>query len=352
MLISFSINAQVAITTDGSSADGSAMLQVKSIDKGFLPPRMTETQRDAITPTAGLMVYNTTTNKPNYYNGSVWMNYDGTAAENVAPVASSVSFSGTLEVGETLTGSYSYSDADTDLEGISTFQWYRADDATGANQAAISGATTITYQLVSADETKYISFEVTPVAAIGVSPGVAVMSSWDGAIAAALAVGDSYQGGKIAYIFQSGDPGYVGGETHGLIAAASDQSTGAEWGCTWIVIAGADGTAIGTGAQNTIDIEYGCGEAGIAADICANLSLNGYTDWFLPSKGELDAMYQNKVTINTTAQANSGSAFEDAYYWSSSENGSNYAWDQDFGSGYQNFYNKYDASRVRAVRAF
>ncbi len=290
LIASYTLTAQVAITTDGSSADGSAMLQVKSIDKGFLPPRMTETQRDAITPTAGLMVYNTTTNKPNYYNGSVWMNYDGTAAENVAPVASSVSFSGTLEVGYTLTGSYSYSDADDDLEGISTFQWYRADDANGANQAAISGATTITYGLVSADENKYISFEVTPVAAIGVSPGVAVMSSWDGAIAVALAVGDSYQGGKIAYIFQSGDPGYVGGEIHGLIAAASDQSTGAEWGCHGTGIAGANGTAIGTGAQNTTDILNGCTEAGIAAKLCDVYSNDGYNDWFLPSRDELGAM--------------------------------------------------------------
>jgi len=58
ILASFSINAQVAVTTDGSSADGSAMLDVKSTDKGFLPPRMTIAQMTAISsPVTGLMVF-------------------------------------------------------------------------------------------------------------------------------------------------------------------------------------------------------------------------------------------------------------------------------------------------------
>ncbi len=61
---SCTITAQVAVTADGSSADGSAMLEVKSTDKGFLPPRMTETEIGNIaSPANGLMVFNTTDNK-------------------------------------------------------------------------------------------------------------------------------------------------------------------------------------------------------------------------------------------------------------------------------------------------
>ena len=79
----------------------------------------------------------------------------------------------------------------------------------------------------------------------------------------------------------------------------------------------------------------------------------GYTDWFLPSKDELNTMYTNRVTINTTASANGGSDFSSDYYWSSSETGTTGAWIQGFGNGQQVSYNKYyDDIRVRAVRAF
>jgi hypothetical protein len=63
-------------------------------------------------------------------------------------------------------------------------------------------------------------------------------------------------------------------------------------------------------------------------------------------------MYQNKATIDATAGVNGGSGFASAYYWSSTEYGSNYAWGQsvDYGTQYGN--NKNGTGRVRAVRAF
>jgi hypothetical protein len=73
---------------------------------------------------------------------------------------------------------------------------------------------------------------------------------------AALQVGDSYQGGKIAYIYQVGDPGYVEGQTHGIIAAPFDQSTKIEWWpkrLNWKdpPAIGAGGKALGTGVALT-----------------------------------------------------------------------------------------------------
>ncbi len=67
--------AQVAINNDGSPADASAMLEVKSTEKGFLPPRMTEEQRDAINfPATGLLIYQTNgTSGYYYYTGSNWI---------------------------------------------------------------------------------------------------------------------------------------------------------------------------------------------------------------------------------------------------------------------------------------
>jgi hypothetical protein len=56
-----------------SSPSTKSVLDLTSTTKGFLPPRMTTAQRDAITSVpAGLMIYNTTTNKLNFYNGSAW----------------------------------------------------------------------------------------------------------------------------------------------------------------------------------------------------------------------------------------------------------------------------------------
>jgi len=130
-----------------------------------------------------------------------------------------------------------------------------------------------------------------------------------------------------------------------LEAAPSDQSPGSEWGCDGISISGADGTAVGTGEQNTIDIEAGCTTPGTAADICANLSLGGYTDWFLPSKDELNLVY-----VNLKLYALGG--FTDGYYWSSYESNIIGAWAQYFYNGNQDNYYKFRTYRVRAVRAF
>ncbi len=103
---------------------------------------------------------------------------------NLAPVAENVSVTGTEVVGQTLTGTYSYSDHEEDAEDASMFKWYRADTAGGANEQLISGESEGDYTLQPADKGKYIRFEVTPAASAGTSPGVPVKSGFTGQIAA------------------------------------------------------------------------------------------------------------------------------------------------------------------------
>jgi hypothetical protein len=174
----------------------------------------------------------------------------------------------------------------------------------------------------------------------------------DGSCASAIV--DTYQGGIIFYLDGNGG---------GLIAAPTDQSAGAEWGCYGTDLIGAGGTAIGTGAQNTIDIvnancsPYTPGNS-IAANICANLTLGEYSDWFLPSKDELNLMWLNLADsdgngVNTgPSDPNNLGGFDYEYYWSSTEYDVNNAWWQNFDNGAQTSNDKNLTYYVRAVRAF
>jgi uncharacterized protein (TIGR02145 family) len=101
MVAGTSLTAQVAINTDGSSPDSSAMLDVKSTNKGLLPPRVTITERDAISnPAAGLIVYNTTTNRPNIYNGTAWRTFDGIWADCSKPITYGGASYNTVQIGD------------------------------------------------------------------------------------------------------------------------------------------------------------------------------------------------------------------------------------------------------------
>ena len=75
LLLIKTYSQSVAINTDGSTAHSSAILDIKSTNKGLLIPRMTSTERTAITsPAQGLFVFDLTTNSFWYYNGNTWNN--------------------------------------------------------------------------------------------------------------------------------------------------------------------------------------------------------------------------------------------------------------------------------------
>lgn len=157
--------------------------------------------------------------------------------------------------------------------------------------------------------------------------------------ACGLSIGDTYAGGIIFFLDGSG--------CHGLVAKATDEPGIYQWSPsyfeTWAFASGIYG-----GAQNTkksIARAVAIGSTCPAASVCDNLTSGGYTDWYLPSKDELDMMY-----VNLHMQGLGG--FANNSYWSSTEGDNFNAWRQNFFDGFQGNLNKNGSLYVRSVRAF
>ena len=240
-------NLTGTVSIGTSSPQASAVLDVTSTTQGFLPPRMTQLQRNTISnPVAGLVVWCNncgTYGELQVYNGITWTNILGGSASAVP-----------------------------------------------------------------------------------------------------IHVGDSYGGGTVIYLYQSGDTGYVAGEYHGIIVA-NDDAGYSPWGCNGTTT-NAVATIIGAAAQNTSNIiSSNCG--GTAAQLCVDYRGGGYSNWALPSIDELNIIFTNRAYLP--------SSLSQYLYWSSSETSSAGAYRKDMrytNTGSVQSFGKTSNSHVRAVRYF
>jgi len=162
-------------------------------------------------------------------------------------------------------------------------------------------------------------------------------------------IGDTGPAGGIVFY----DKGTVSDGWRYLEAAPAEKEFTGVWG-TGGFAEGTEGmfkgtkTAIGSGKQNTQLIVAGVKAKDNAAQRCSKLKISKYTDWFLPSKDELDLMYKNLKKKGL-------GGFKDENCWSSSEDADNSqsnAWAQSFSDGSRFSSPKGRPCRIRAVRAF
>lgn len=196
-----------------------------------------------------------------------------------------------------------------------------------------TGTFNSTISILSASTTYYVrAFAVN---SNGTSYGTQISFNTS-APAATYTLGQSFGGGLIFYIDSS--------KQHGLIAANNDQSGGAVWWNGSYLTTNATGTGVGTGLNNTLNILSIQSTGSYAAYYCSQ-PMNGYSDWFMPSRDELQLMYTN-------LHAKGLGGFTGAFYYSSSEYDVYQAYTLDFKYNSMFPYYKNNSARVRAVRKF
>jgi hypothetical protein len=112
------------------------------------------------------------------------------------------------------------------------------------------------------------------------------------------AIGSLNYGGVVFYILKSGDVGYDPNVWHGLVFA-NTRIENKYWGCYDVFIPNANSTLLGDGKLNTLNISKSCPGLNYAASYCQNLVVNGYDDWYLPTKDELQEIHKNRESLQS-----------------------------------------------------
>ncbi len=320
-------NAQLGIGT--LSPNNTAALEIASTTQGFLPPRMTFAQRQAIlSPATGLMVYCTncgeTGGEPQFYNGSSWVNMIGGAGLLAKPIVTTNTELLFSSATSAVTGGNVTSDGGSPItaRGIcwSTNQnptinnsIIPADGSTGSFSSSITGlAIGVTY---------YVRAYATN--ALGTTYGT--QQSFFTPINYTLTIGSNFQGGIVFYLDGSGQ--------HGLIAAATDQTKSYQpdpSGYGWKPSANGTASAYSTNVDGVV-----------------------YGNWYLPSLDELNLMYRNIGAAAASPLTNIGGFKSERYYSSNTykPGGETYGYTTNFANG-TNALAIYELLNVRAIRAF
>ncbi len=230
------------------------------------------------------------------------------------------------------------------VSGITgSFQWQQSTDS--INWSDVPGANTNPIEIITTDSPTGEIFFRAQITSSDLCSSHTVTSNaikyWIASNTTQIQVGNYFHGGIVFHNEDSGE---------GLIAPLHDIGK-YPWGCYGYTTHASSET---DGAANTLTILNTCSERPIAASVCDTAIINGYSDWYLPSKDQLTYLYQNRMYFGPFADDHGGYGG----YWSSTEFDGDYACFYWFESGSlccgcsSDVYNKTNDKSVRCIRTF
>ena len=296
-------------------------------------PCLTQAERNLMSAQLGSIIFNKTSNKPNFYDGTNWRNYDYTLTTiNMTTTVISSLSSFSADCGGTI-----ITDGGSNIieRGVC---WSTSPNPTIVLTTKTTETGGASYKSIltglSANTKYYVRAYATNNAGTDYGNEISFTTL------ANTVVGDSFKGGKIAFFLEPGDSGYNANVKHGLIIGAQTNSTNG-WGCDNNTFIGTTLDAIGSGLNNTNSIVLNnCGQ-GSAAYISLNYVASGYDDWYLPSVDELKRISLNHIAIGSYS-----------WSWSSTEKDARNAWYVEFPVGLPKSAGKETLIPCHPVRSF
>ena len=331
-----------------ATIDTSAALDISSTLQGFLPPRMTQIQRDAIfNPAVGLLVWCSDCGVKGLFSvftGSSWSELQLMSPEGSIPTVSTFPISTFGFNSATISGAVTFNGGKSVLAKGLCYSKSPYPNISDFVTATDTGNGSMSYTLNNLDSnSRYF------VRAFAQNQnGIAYGSQQEFTTKRTIAVGDTFGGGIVAYILKAGDIGYVQGEQHGIIVSEIHPiNQRVEYGSCGsglsypeyqsnIMVLDSTKTQrrLLSAIHNMNLINSSCSNISSVTYYVNNWMYNGYSDWVVPSLDDLYAIKSNQSIINNSLDINHQLKTGGVQYWSSTTYGQFGVFQVSFGPSY------------------
>ena len=331
-----------------ATIDTSAALDISSTLQGFLPPRMTQIQRDAIfNPAVGLLVWCSDCGVKGLFSvftGSSWSELQLMSPEGSIPTVSTFPISTFGFNSATISGAVTFNGGKSVLAKGLCYSKSPYPNISDFVTATDTGNGSMSYTLNNLDSnSRYF------VRAFAQNQnGIAYGSQQEFTTKRTIAVGDTFGGGIVAYILKAGDIGYVQGEQHGIIVSEIHPiNQRVEYGSCGsglsypeyqsnIMVLDSTKTQrrLLSAIHNMNLINSSCSNISSVTYYVDNWMYNGYSDWVVPSLDDLYAIKSNQSIINNSLDINHQLKTGGVQYWSSTTYGQFGVFQVSFGPSY------------------